>query len=102
MENVFLTSLTTPEVKQMFRDELVKFFADFQKPNFAAPHSEQEETFSIQGLADYLNVTKATIHSYKNRGIFKYYQTGRTIYFKKSEIDAALEVGASKGRNKHG
>lgn len=56
-----------------------------------------EQKFSIQELAAYLNCTKATIHAYKKRGIFPYYQTGRTVYFKKSEVDAALEVGKKKG-----
>ena len=98
MENVFLTSLTTPEVKQMFRDELVKFFANYQQPSPTL--KEDNQTFSIAELACYLKVTKATIHTYKKRGIFKVYQTGRTVYFKKSEVDAALEVGKKKGANK--
>lgn len=86
----------------LIRVSIANAFKDlgFKKPE--PKHTLTEQTFSIQGLADYLKVTKSTIHSYKNRGVFKYYQTGRTVYFKKSEIDAALEVGASKGGNKHG
>lgn len=45
---------------------------------------------SIDDLAAYLGVTKATIHNYKKNYIFPYYQTGRTVYFKKDEVDAAL------------
>lgn len=56
-----------------------------------------EQKFSIQELAAYLNCTKATVHSYKRRKVFPYYQTGRTVYFKKSEIDSALESGKKKG-----
>lgn len=58
--------------------------------------TQQVQTFTIGELADYLNCTKATIHAYKKRGVFPYYQTGRTVYFKKSEVDAALEVRNKK------
>jgi excisionase family DNA binding protein len=57
---------------------------------------EKEITFSIPELANYLKCTKATIHAYKKRGIFPYYQTGRTVFFKKSEVDKALAVGTKK------
>jgi excisionase family DNA binding protein len=94
MENVFLTSLTTPEVRQLFREELTKFFAE-NTPRQTI--EDQPQKFSISELAEYLKCTKATIHTYKKRGIFKYYQTGRTIFFKKDEIDSALEVRNKKG-----
>ena len=94
MENVFLTSLTTPEVRHMFREELEKFFDD-NKPH-QQPEPDREQTFSIAGLAEYLCCTKATIHAYKKRNVFPYYQTGRTVFFKKSEVDAALAVGKKK------
>jgi excisionase family DNA binding protein len=94
MENVFLTSLTTPEVRQLFRQELEIFF---EKHNQSPVSKEEIQQFTISELAAYLKCTKATIHAYKKRGIFKYYQTGRTVYFKKSEVDKALEVGNKKG-----
>ncbi len=49
-----------------------------------------DERLTIQQLAGYLNVSKATIQAYKKRGVVPFYQTGRTVYFKKSEVDAAL------------
>jgi excisionase family DNA binding protein len=59
---------------------------------------EDEVRFSIPGLADYLRCTKATIHAYKKRGVFPYYQTGRTVYFKKCEVDAALSANKKRLR----
>lgn len=93
MENVFLTSLTTPEVRQLFKEELSKFFAEHQP---AASSIEVNDQFTIAELADYLKCTKNTIQVYKRRGIFPYYQTGRTVFFKKSEVDKALAVGTKK------
>lgn len=97
MENVFLTSLTTPEVKQMFRDELVKFFTDFKTPILNETSSEQDQNLSIEELAKYLKVSISTANRYKKRGVVPFFQTGRTVYFKKSLVDAALAVGNSKG-----
>ena len=58
--------------------------------------AETNISFTIDELAKYLGVTKATIHSYKRNYIFPYYQTGRTVYFKKEEVDAALSSGRKK------
>ncbi|WP_276363549.1 helix-turn-helix domain-containing protein [Daejeonella sp. H1SJ63] len=101
MENVFLTSLTTPEVKQLFRQELENFFQEKAFLNSTEPRIEENERFTISELADYLKCTKATIHAYKKRGVFPYYQTGRTVYFIKSEIDEALAATKSNKRKKN-
>ncbi|BAU54658.1 helix-turn-helix domain-containing protein [Mucilaginibacter gotjawali] len=52
--------------------------------------ASQDQRFDSKGLSDYLGCTPQTICVYKKRGVFPFYQTGRTIYFKKSEVDAAL------------
>ncbi len=94
----FLNPVFQKEIRTLVRDEqravLIEFFGDNLPKPAAEPQPEQE--FSISGLAHYLNCTKATIHAYKRRGVFPYYQTGRTVYFKKSEVDKALEVGNKK------
>lgn len=65
-----------------------------------ATPDESEVTFSISELADYLKVTRATIHAYKKRKIFNCYQTGRTVFFKKKEVDKALLVDNKKRATK--
>ena len=47
-------------------------------------------SFNIQELADYLGVTKSTIFRYKKNQVFPYHQAGRTVFFKKVEVDKAL------------
>ncbi len=49
-----------------------------------------EQIFSISELAAYLRCSKVTIHAYKNRRVIPFYQTGKTVFFKRSEVDAAL------------
>lgn len=66
-------------------------------PEPASTKAETSETtFTIGELAVYLKCTKKTAQAYKSRGIFPYYQTGRTVFFKKSEVDKALAVGTKK------
>lgn len=57
---------------------------------------EAEERLTRTQLAKYLNCTLPTVDRYRSRSVFPYYQTGRTIYFKKSEVDIALLVGKKK------
>lgn len=52
--------------------------------------SIDEVKLSIDELAHYLNKDKSTIHRYKKNGVFPCYQAGRTVYFKKEEVDTAL------------
>ena len=59
--------------------------------------SENEKVFNIQQLAEYLKVSKATIHNYKKNKKFPFYKAGKTVYFKKCEVDLALSNKARGG-----
>jgi excisionase family DNA binding protein len=102
MENVFLTSLTTPEVRQLFRDELENFFSDgktlVSAPPVAIPESDIE--FDIPGLAKYLKCSIQTIHNLKKEGVLSFYRLGRKVYFKKSEIDRTARVSSIGAKKK--
>lgn len=97
MENVILSPISLASLEQLIQKTVSAAFANSQHASVSA---EEPQTFTISELANYLKVTKPTIHAYKKRGILPYFQTGRTVYFKKSEVDAALEVGKKKGANK--
>ncbi len=61
---------------------------------------EDETRLTIAELAEYLNKDKSTIIRYKKNSVFPFYQAGRTVYFKKSEVDAALCSGKKKDSNR--
>ena len=88
-----LYALTVGQFKSLLNQEISIYKSETLIP-IAAP--EPNERFDIGGLAEYLKVSKTTIHAYKNRRVFPFYQTGRTVYFLKSEVDAALAVGKNK------
>jgi excisionase family DNA binding protein len=94
MENMILSPISLENFEKLIQKSVTAALALTQP---IAPTAEASQQFTISELADYLKCTKATIHAYKRRGIFRYYQTGRTVYFKKAEVDAALEVGKKKG-----
>jgi excisionase family DNA binding protein len=56
---------------------------------------EEETRLTIAELAHYLKKDRSTVPRYKNNGIFPFYQAGRTVYFKKNEVDQALSSGKS-------
>ena len=62
---------------------------------------DERKKLSISDLSAYLNVSKSTIHRYKNNRIFPFYQAGRTVFFKKNEVDKAMLALKSSRIQKH-
>jgi excisionase family DNA binding protein len=60
--------------------------------------TEQDQKFDYDGIANYLNKDKSTIHRYKKNGSLPYHQVGRTVYFLKSQVDAAMSSMSNKKR----
>lgn len=94
MENVFLTSLTTPEVRQMFRDELSKFF---QNSNTTATPANAE-LITGDELCLKLGVTIQTLIRWRQKGKIPYLQVGGSIRYDLNKVLDALEVKKVKGR----
>lgn len=51
-----------------------------------APKEEEETLLTVEEVAEYLEVSKVTIHTWKREGKLPFYRMGRRVYFKKSEI----------------
>ncbi|WP_295654681.1 helix-turn-helix domain-containing protein [uncultured Mucilaginibacter sp.] len=94
MQNIILSPISLENFELLIKKSVTAALALAQT---TTQETEDPKQFTIAELAVYLKCTKATIHAYKKRGVFKYYQTGRTIYFKKSDVEKALEVGIRKG-----
>lgn len=50
----------------------------------------EEIKFSQEELAAYLGVSRTTVHRYQKNNLFRSYKAGRTVFFKKDEVDAAM------------
>ena len=96
MENLFLTGLTLPDLREQIKKSLSEFFKErnpFQNP---PPTPEPEHRLTRKQAAEYLNCTLPTLDRYREQGRIPFYQTGRTIFFKRSEIDQALAVNPKR------
>jgi hypothetical protein len=80
------TLTTRDELRQLIAEAL----ADFQTP---PPPQPEPETYihGLQALADFLGVGITTAWQLKKSGKFSYYQAGKKLFFKKSEVLAALK-----------
>ena len=94
MENVFLTSLTTPEIKELFRQELQAFF---EKSSFTE-HSiaGSEQPVNTKDLCYFLNITEPTLIRWRKKGKIPFMKIGSRILYQKSEVLDALNE--SNGR----
>jgi len=90
MENVFLTSLTTPEVRQLFREELETYFAKCDQ-NKQIP-LKNEQPITTKQLCDFLGVTEPTIIRWRKKGKIPFMQIGSAVRFNLPAVISALEV----------
>lgn len=94
MENVFLTSLTLPEVQQLFRKELEAFYAKVNTQ--PAPQKEENDFTNIDGAMEITGLERSTIYNKWSKGEMPGYKKSRRLYFKRSELIAWLESGKRK------
>lgn len=90
MENVFLTSLTTPEVRQLFREELETYFGNSNQTKQILQKDEQPVT--TKQLCDFLGVTEPTIIRWRKKGKIPFMQIGSAVRFNLPAVVSALEV----------
>jgi len=57
------------------------------------------EFFSINELAEYLNIKKSTLYSFVRNGDLPHYRIGRIIRFKRTDIESWLEEHRSETVN---
>ena len=100
MEQIILTQLSVPQVRDLLREELEAFFAD--KPITTQTIRNSDETwFNLQELCDYLpdKPAKPTVYAWVNQGIVPYHKGGKKLRFLKSEIDEWLKQGKQESRS---
>lgn len=87
MKNTILFSLTLDEFKDILKESISEMTLSRQSPK----DNRQEEAFLTQRqAAKYLQITEPTIIKWKKESRIPYYQNGRRILYKKSELLDAL------------
>jgi excisionase family DNA binding protein len=90
MENVFLTSLTTPEVRQLFREELETYFGNGSQNKHIQVKDEQPVT--TKQLCEFLGITEPTVIRWRKKGKIPFMQIGSAVRFNLPAVISALEV----------
>lgn len=62
-----------------------------EKESSQVPQQEPEELLRVNQLAEFLNVSKVTIHNWKREGIIPFHRLSNKVYFKKSEVISSLK-----------
>jgi excisionase family DNA binding protein len=97
MENVFLTSLTTPEVRQLFREELETYFGNHDPNNSISAKDEQPVT--QQEICRFLNISLPTLIRWKKKRVIPYLEVGSRQLFLKSKVILAIENNKKGSKN---
>jgi excisionase family DNA binding protein len=92
MSNLILISLSEEELKNLIQECLLKALEEHhvKKPTIEQ-NQAKDDLIRLSEAARLLKVSKVTIHSWKRKGLIPFYRISNKIYFKKSEILAALK-----------
>lgn len=86
MQNVFLTQLSIPEVRQLLREEIKEALAQHSPSD----QNENKKILNFEEACTYLSISKS--HGYKltSKGLIPHSKRGKRIYFKKSDLETYL------------
>lgn len=93
MENLFLTSLTVPEIRQIIREE-------FSQNQTATPQTvTPAKILNGEELSKELGITVQTLMKWREKGRIPYFKIGSAIRYDLNKVLETLEVkkkGATK------
>ena len=78
----------TETIKKCVREEL----------NRNKPSEKEDELLKIEDAVKMFRVSKVTLHKWRKRGLLPFHRIASRIYFKKSELIAALNTAPRKRR----
>ena len=83
MENIFLTALTTPEVRAMFREELERFFENFEPKQT----TQLPKYVNIHEAAKIAGKTENALRVQVSLGKLKSIKKGNRHYFERDYLE---------------
>lgn len=93
MENVILTQLSVPEIRQLFRQELESYFAS---NTVNSNQDEADQLLTIKQTAELLSLSVPTIYGLVSRGEVPHSKKGKRLYFSKQELLEWVKAGRKK------
>ena len=92
MDNLFLTGLTLPELKKLFRSELESFFSE---QDFA--HSKSgPDVVGIDGACEVTGLAKQTVYGHVSNRTIPHSKRGGRLYFSRADLEKWMMSGRKK------
>lgn len=93
MQNLVFTQLSIPEVRQLFRDELVSYFAENK---IGAAQTDADEIGGIDLAVEITGKAKPTIYGLVHDRKIPHSKQGKQLYFSRKELTNWLRAGKRK------
>lgn len=88
MQDLILTPVPLTELKLIIAESIRTAFAEGL--SMSSPTNEVDPLIRIADVCAILHVSKVTVHKWKSNGLIPFHRMGTKIYFKKSEVLAAV------------
>lgn len=90
MDKLFFTSLSAPELRAMFKEEIAKYFQDNPLKVRAKGNNDHERLTRKQICEEY-KISYGTIHNLMKRGELPYDKVGRKTLFKREDVELCIK-----------
>jgi hypothetical protein len=88
MHEMILTSINVEDLLDMFTARIKDVLT--VKTQAKKDESVPEDLLSIEDIMKIFNVSKVTVHKWKQKGLLPFYKMNRKVYFKKSEVISSM------------
>ena len=85
--------ISKEELQELIEQSVRNIFAE---QSHRSEHSVQNEIFSIDEAASFLNLTKPTIYGFTSKNLIPFMKKGKRLYFKKNDLENWLMEGKHK------
>jgi excisionase family DNA binding protein len=100
MSDLILTPIPLSELKLIISESIRNEFTNQNSIPIAI--EEADPLLKINDVCKLLSVSRVTIHNWKQKGILPFHRISRKIYFRKSEVFAALKLAKNKFADSEG
>lgn len=89
MQEQIFYNLQPEELRTLIKSAVTEALAGHQSSQQQQP--EPEELLRVNQLAEFLHVSKVTIHNWKRKGLIPFHRLSNKVFFKKSEVISSLK-----------
>jgi len=93
MQEVLFTQIPLDQFRSIISETVNCAFQNLKNPDVK---QEEDPFLKIGEVCKILGVSRVTVHTWKRKGILPFHRISRKIYFKKSDVFAALKQAKNR------